>query len=94
MRTIDADAALSRIRSPEPEDERWAITGYTALRLARNAINDTPTIDAVLVTRCEGCKYNDACLTQSFLEDAGSVPLDRKTFYCADAEPKERICGL
>ena len=42
----------------------------------------------VEVTRWEGCKYNDACLTQFFLEDAGSVPLDRKTFYCADAEPK------
>lgn len=88
MRIIDADDALARIKPYDPEDENWAVTGGTAIRLIHDVIDNAPTIDAVLVTRCEGCKYNDACLTQSFLENAGSVPLDRKTFYCADAEPK------
>lgn len=88
MRTIDADAALALIKPYDPEDENWVVTGGTAIRLMHDVINNTPTIDAVPITRCEGCKYNDVCLTQSFLENAGSVPLDRKTFYCADAEPK------
>lgn len=88
MRIIDADDALARIKPYDPEDENWAVTGGTAIRLIHDVIDNAPTIDAVLVTRCEGCKHNDACPTQSLLEDAGLAPLDWKTFYCADAEPK------
>ena len=92
MRIIDADAALSRIRHPDPEDERWAITGYTALRLARNAINNAPTIDAVPVTRCKDCKYGG---WDSEPDDAMVCLRTKDGFwrtsndFCSRGEPKE-----
>lgn len=35
------------------------------------------------------CKYNNACLTQAFVEEASRVPFDRNTFFCADGVKRE-----
>lgn len=40
--------------------------------------------DYRLVVFCKDCKHNNACLTQSFVEDESRVPFDRNTFFCAD----------
>lgn len=62
--------------------------------LAPMYLNDTaceqikkmPTEDAVPVVRCKECKYDGACMTQSFVESESVIPFDRSTFYCADGE--------
>ena len=59
MRMIDADWALGHLKPYEPSDEKWSVTGGTALRLIHNAIDNAPTVDAVVVTRCKDCKYAD-----------------------------------
>ena len=47
-------------------------------------INSVPPVDVRPVVTCEKCKYNNACLTQMFVEDNSRVPFDRNTFFCAD----------
>ena len=49
-------------------------------------IKNIPAADVRPVVTCEKCKYNNACLTQSFVEEASRFPFDRKTFFCSDAE--------
>lgn len=59
MRLIDADWVLGHLKPYEPSDEEWSVTGGTALRLIHNAIDNAPTVDAVVVTRCKNCRsYN------------------------------------
>lgn len=43
-------------------------------------------VNFVRLVRCCECKYNNSCLTQSFVEDNGVIPFDRDTFFCADGE--------
>ena len=43
-RLIDADWVLAHVKPYEPKDERWAVTGGTAIRLINNAVNRAPTI--------------------------------------------------
>ena len=76
MRLIDADWVLEHTKPYELSDEDWSVTGGTAIRLIRNAIDQAPTIDAVPVVRCEDCKYfgtNDEnvpyCLNPFGLDD-------------------------
>lgn len=57
MRLIDADWVLDHLKPYEPSDEEWIVTGGTALRLIHNAVDNAPTVDAVVITRCKGCKY-------------------------------------
>lgn len=45
-----------------------------------------PAADVRPVVVCANCEYNNACLTQAFVEDCGKIPLDRNTFFCADGE--------
>ncbi len=56
MRLIDADRALEHIKPYERSDEQWIVTGGTAIRLIHTAIDNAPTVDAVMVTRCKDCK--------------------------------------
>ena len=58
MRLIDADYVLAHLKPYDPSDEKWGVTGGTALRLIHTAINQAPTIDAVEVVRCQNCKYS------------------------------------
>lgn len=58
MRFIDADWVLAHLKPYEPSDEEWGVTGGTALRLIHNAIDNAPTVDAMVVVRCKDCKYS------------------------------------
>lgn len=56
MRLIDADWVLAHLWTYDPSDEEWNVTGGTALRLIHKAVDNAPTVDAVVVTRCKDCK--------------------------------------
>ena len=57
-RLIDADWVFAHLKPYEPSDEEWGVTGGTALRLIHNAIDNAPTVDAMVVVRCKDCKYS------------------------------------
>lgn len=57
-RLIDADWVFDHLKPYEPSDEEWSVTGGTALRLIHNAVDNAPTVDAVVVVRCKDCKYS------------------------------------
>ena len=59
IRLINADYLLGHLKPYEPSDEKWSVTGGTALRLIHKAVNNAPTVDAVVVTRCKDCKHWD-----------------------------------
>lgn len=54
-----------------------------------DAVEDFPAADVRPVVTCADCKYNNACLTQAFVEEASRVPFDRDTFFCADGVKRE-----
>lgn len=62
MRLIDADWALAHIKPYESTDERWSVTGGTAICLIHNAIDNAPTADAAPVVRCKDCKHAESYL--------------------------------
>lgn len=99
MRLIDADWVLDHLKSYEPSDEEWIVTGGTALRLIHNAVDNAPTVDAVVVTRCKGCKHyrnnlNGLCYlhtepkanARGYSGEAVCVEPDD---FCSYGEPKE-----
>lgn len=96
MRLIDADWVLDHLKPYEPSDEEWIVTGGTALRLIYNAVDNAPTVDAVVITRCKGCKYlrvwNQKDL-YAFCPKTNFVFLpfqeDTRTHFCSLGEPKE-----
>lgn len=92
MRLIDADWLLGHLKPYEPSDEEWIVTGGTALRLIHNAVDNAPTVDAVVITRCKGCKY---AYINSFAVSSGEAlctlsgkPMQQDDF-CSCGEPKE-----
>ena len=92
MRLIDADRLLGHLKPYEPSDEEWIVTGGTALRLIHNAVDNAPTVDAVVITRCKGCKY---AYINSFAVSSGEAlctlsgkPMQQDDF-CSYGEPKE-----
>ena len=52
-------------------------------------VEDFPAADVRPVVLCRDCKYNNACLTQAFVEEESRVPFDRNTFFCADGVKRE-----
>ena len=96
MRLIDADWVLDHLKPYEQSDEGWSVTGGTALRLIHNAVDNAPTVDAVVVTRCKDCKYlrvrNQKDL-YAFCPKTNFVFLpfqaDTRTHFCSLGEPKE-----
>jgi hypothetical protein len=91
MRLIDADWVLGRLKPYEQSDEEWSVTGGTALRLIHNAVDKAPTVDAVVVTRCKGCKYlvNATVNANNFLIcDISDMEIAPDNF-CSYGEPKE-----
>lgn len=56
MRLIDADYVFTHLKPYEPSDEEWSVTGGTALRLIHDAVDNAPTVDAVVVIRCGDCE--------------------------------------
>lgn len=91
MRLIDADWVLSHLKPYEPSDEEWRGTGGTALRLIHNAVDNAPTVDAVVVTRCKDCEY----LVNATVNDNGFLICDISDMeispddFCSYGEPKE-----
>ena len=91
MRVIDADWVLAHTKPYEKPNEKWSVTGGTAIRLIHNAVDNAPTVDAVVVVRCKGCKYFDKAAPndKGFCICPASgmeiVPDD----FCSYGEPKE-----
>lgn len=84
---IDRDMFLKMIShkpsSPTTDREDRLINGFIS------AVKNCPAADVRPVVTCADCKYNNACLTQAFVEEASRVPFDRNTFFCADGEKRE-----
>lgn len=58
MRLIDADEVLTHLKPYEPSDETATVTLGTALRLIHNAIDPSPTIDAVPISELLNLRDN------------------------------------
>ena len=91
MRLIDADWVFGHLKPYEPSDEKWSVTGGTALRLIHNAVDNAPTVDAVVVTRCKDCTHKERATVneKGFLICPASgmeiTPYD----FCSYGDPKE-----
>lgn len=94
MRLIDADWVLGHLKPYEQSDEEWSVTGGTALRLIHGAVDNAPTVDAVVVTRCKDCEH---CVRTTDIDGPGlfcsiwgrqwnRVQLDD---FCSYGDPKE-----
>ena len=99
MRLIDADWVLGHLKPYEPSDEEWGVTGGTALRLIHNAVDNAPTVDAVVVTRCKDCKNyrnhpNGLCYLNTEPKEtergySGDAVCVEPDDFCSYGEPKE-----
>lgn len=89
MRLIDADEALSKVKPYEASDEEWCVTGGTAIRLIHNTIDNTPTIDATPVVRCENCKHHDEEENYIYCWALHMRCPDDSEFFCKYGERKE-----
>ena len=87
MRLIDADWVLGHLKPYEPSDEEWSVTGGTALRLIHKAVDNAPTVDAVVVTRCKDCKHR---IYKDMGEEIGEIG-GCGLFNCA--MPNEGFCS-
>jgi len=75
------------------EDKDWNRFDCVELPVAKHWDGHTEedvtrllSLDARPVVTCADCEHNNHCLTQSFVDDCGKIPLDRNTFFCADGE--------
>lgn len=101
MRLIDADWVLGHLKPYEQSDEEWSVTGGTALRLIHNAVDNAPTVDAEVVTRCMDCAHSTlpSELTQRYGKPGTLTchnryaPCNRRNVsgddFCSYGEPKE-----
>ena len=76
MRMIDADWVFGHLKPYEPSDEKWSVTGGTALLLIHNAVDNAPTVDAVVVTRCKDCRYRGLICCPAVHETMGNGLVD------------------
>lgn len=91
MRMIDADWVFGHLKPYEPSDEKWSVTGGTALLLIHNAVDNAPTVDAVVVTRCKDCRYRGLICCPAVHETMGNGLVDYAVDngYCWCGKPKE-----
>ena len=93
MRLIDADWVLGHLKPYKQSDEEWSVTGGTALRLIHNAVDNAPTVDSEVVTRCKDCKHYDMGVCLKIYSDGNVHPeawQERKPDdFCSYGEPKE-----
>lgn len=94
-RYIDADAltwlveeyklAISPITEEQERDNRLPLQMLTEFE---NMIDEQPTVDAVPVVRCEGCKhYKDGfCYNPNTYDDEKTCGNTTKDWFCADGE--------
>lgn len=83
MRLIDADAFMDVIRQHEYRlATKQGSIDYGMFTLGiQQAVDEQPTVDAVEVVRCKGCKYFKTPLCQ--IED------NHDNWFCADGERKD-----
>lgn len=94
IRLIDAGVAHALVKQYDASDEFWSCTGGTAIRLIHNAIDNTPTVDAVPVVRCRDCKYrrvNNENEPYCTAKDGLSDPWDDE--FCSHGKRKEQTHG-
>lgn len=89
MRLIDADWVLEHIKPYERSDEKWSVTGGTAIRLIHNAINNAPTAHAVKVTRCKDCRFLIERADGSLGCYRNFMDYTEPENFCSYGEPKE-----
>lgn len=89
MMLIDVDWVLGRLKPYEQSDEEWSVTGGTAFRLIHRAVDNAPTVDAVVVTRCKDCKYYKPDEYECGCDFAGGLPHVKADDFCSYGEPKE-----
>ena len=53
---IDREWVRAHVKPYYPDDEKWVVTGGTAIRLIHNAIDNAPVADVVEVVRCRDCE--------------------------------------
>ena len=74
MRLIDADAIL---KADENSDKALVLGNGKALEIAyallKKKVADAPTVDAVVVTRCEACKHFKSYGTTSLRIDGKNI---------------------
>jgi hypothetical protein len=97
MRLIDADAIL---KADENSDKALVLGSGKALEIAyallKKKVEDAPTVDAVVVTRCKDCKH--LCVWNrkdiyAFCPKTNIVflpfEMDTRTFFCGFGERKD-----
>ena len=97
MRLIDADAIL---KADENSDKALVLGSGKALEIAyallKKKVEDAPTVDAVVVTRCKDCKH--LCVWNrkdiyAFCSKTNIAflpfELDTRTFFCGFGERKD-----
>ena len=91
MRLIDADWVLEHTKPYELSDEDWSVTGGTTIRLIHNAIDGSPTIDAVPVVRCKDCirRYDTDECPMCFLIEGKYYEYTNENGFCDRGERKE-----
>ena len=91
-RYIDADALRDKLQNeidkgiPPYDDVMGAIR--CGVRLARNIVEDEPTVDAVPVIRCKDCKHWACDDSESYCDELGIFNTGMNS-YCSYAKRKE-----
>lgn len=95
MGLIDAGWVLGNLKPYEPSDEEWGMTGGTALRLIHSVVENAPTVDAVVVTRCKDCKHKgwvqEPCHGKSvdYCRVWDCTLRNLESTFCSYGEPKD-----
>ena len=84
---------IGHLKPYEPSDEEWSVTGGTALRLIHNAVDNAPTVDAEVVTRCKDCAHKERATVneKGFLICPASGMEIAPGDFCSYGKPKEKL---
>lgn len=77
MRLIDADMICEGM-----------VKGWQTV-LIKAQVDNAPTVDAVVVTRCKDCKYYKPDEYEGGCDLAGGLPYVKADDFCSYGEPKE-----
>lgn len=76
--------AVLRERSPAN-----SVAQNRKLSIIQHLIENAPTVDAVVVTRCKDCKYYNPDEYECGCDFAGGLPYVKPDDFCSYGEPKE-----
>lgn len=95
MRLIDGDALIEKFNE-KVDMAKCLIDAKTAERFATfcalaDAVEEMPTVDAVVVTRCKDCRYRGLICCPAIHETIGNGLVDCAVDngYCWCGKPKE-----